>query len=105
MVQNPLNVFSTRPLWVSDMLAIGLIGVGGYLFFETMSSKRPAPLKGLSVVLGLLGLAAMVVSMQGARTSPLVYFGLAFAGGAAWFFYEGMNTQAVNHYVLFALSL
>src|SRR6185436_7907582 len=93
IVQNPLNMFASRPLWVSDLLAIALLGVGGYLFFESTSTQRPAPLKGLSVVLGLLGLAALGTSATSAHTSPLVFFGLAFAGGAAWYFYEATRLK------------
>jgi 4-amino-4-deoxy-L-arabinose transferase-like glycosyltransferase len=93
IVQNQINFWATRPLWVSDLLAIALLAVGGYLFFESTSANRPAPLKGLSVLLSSLGLAALLTSATGGRTSPLVYFGLAFAAGAAWYFYEGTRLK------------
>ncbi len=93
MVQNQLNTFATRPLWLVDLLAIALLGIGGYLFFEATSANRPAPLKGLAVTLTALGLAALIVSATDARNSPLVYFGLAFGAGAAWFSYEGMRMK------------
>ena len=104
MVQNQINAFATRPLWMNDLLAIALLGIGGYLFFETTSAKRPAPLKGLAVTLGSLGLAALLVSATDARMSPLVYFGLGFAGGAAWFAYEAMRSKEGNDYVLYACA-
>ncbi len=107
MVQNQVNAFATRPLWLNDLLAIALLGVGGYLFFEATSAKRPAPLKGLAVTLAALGLGALLVSATDARTSPMVYFGLGFGAGAAWFFYEATRaakSKEGNDYVLYACA-
>jgi 4-amino-4-deoxy-L-arabinose transferase-like glycosyltransferase len=104
MVQNPINSFQSRPLWISDLLAVALLGIGGYLFFESVSAKRPAPLKGLAVTLAALGAAATFFSLNGGRTSGLVYFGLAFGAGAAWFFYESTRSKD-NQLVLYACAL
>ncbi len=57
------------------------------------------------MVLGSLGLAALVTSGTSAHTSPLVYFGLGFAAGAAWFIYEAMRTKEGNSFVLYSLGL
>jgi hypothetical protein len=105
MVQAPVNFLGNRALWWADLLTIALLGVGGYLYFDTNSTSRPAPLKGLAVTLGALGLGMLLISATDGRNTPLLPLGIALGASVAWFFFQGPKEPGANNLLMQGCAL
>ncbi len=97
--QRPLQLFSGRPLWTGDLVAVLLLAVGGFVLFDTFSSKskqtlRPIYWRALGIGLSAAGLALLaVMANRGQSISATLFLGLALALAALYLFYEGSRPQ------------
>ena len=97
MVQSQINAWQTRPLWMSDLLAVAFLSIGLYLLFESFSGKHSKLFRGLAIFLSAFGGAAFAISATAAHSSPMIWFGVAFGATAGFFLYEGMKTKEQMH--------
>lgn len=93
LTERPIAFWTNRPLWVGDLIAGTGLLVGVYLMFEAWSGKRSAFLKALSVLLALVGLAALVVVSGGGQRSPLLLLGLSLVAAAGVLVYDGFSSK------------
>lgn len=83
LISRPVTLFGGRPLTTGDFLAMVLIAVGAYLFFETFGQKLRAELSGRVIGLLLVALGAVPLLVSGGVQASA----LALAAGAfhlAW---------------------
>ncbi|NOK11339.1 ArnT family glycosyltransferase [Corallococcus exercitus] len=91
LVSRPIAFFSSRPLWMGDLVTLVLLAFGVYLAFDAFSSKvkQERPAAGRAVALGLLltgGATLAAVATQG-QVSAMGLWGvalLALAGFLVW---------------------
>ncbi|GMT96951.1 hypothetical protein KH5H1_10700 [Corallococcus caeni] len=91
LVSRPIAFFSSRPLWMGDLVTLVLLAFGVYLAFDAFSSKvkQERPAAGRAVALGLLltgGATLAAVATQG-QVSAMGLWGvalLALAGFLIW---------------------
>ena len=89
LVTKPIAMFSSRPLWQGDLLALVLFAVGGYLALGAFPAKANASPVSRAVALLCLGLAgALVVPLAtsgSVAATPVVGGALMLVGGwVAW---------------------
>ncbi|MFP2901609.1 ArnT family glycosyltransferase [Corallococcus sp. 4LFB] len=91
LVNRPIAFFSSRPLWMGDLVTLVLLAFGVYLAFDVFSPKvkQERPAAGRAVALGLLltgGATLAAVATQG-QVSAMGLWGvalLALAGFLGW---------------------
>lgn len=98
MVQSPIAAWSSRPLWVSDLIAVAFLLIGAYLNFDPKTAKRSPIFRAVALWVAAVGLAAFVVSVSGGRTAtPALWFGLAFAVPAGLMALEATRSKQYPH--------
>ncbi len=89
LVQRPISLFGSRPLWTGDLLALVLIGAGGYLLLETFAAKRRMVYsRALALLLALVGGAILLATGTRGRLSAMLFIGLAVALVALYLAWE-----------------
>lgn len=89
LVQQPLSLSGSRPLWMGDLLAVALLGVGGYLAIDLFSSKERSPWsRGVALFMVLLGGAVLLSTATRGRATPTLFVGLAMGLWALYLAYE-----------------
>ena len=106
LVQRPIALFSGRSLWMGDLLAVVLIGIGGYLLLEALAVKnRSIFARALALTMTVLGVAFLVaISMRG-QLSPSLFAGLGLALVALYLLFELGRVAAERKRVLAVASL
>ncbi|RKH18155.1 glycosyltransferase family 39 protein [Corallococcus sp. CA047B] len=97
LVTKPIAFFSSRPLWMGDLVTLVLLAFGVYLAFEAFSSKDKSERPGASraVALGLLltGVATLVsVATQG-QVSALGLWGVALVALSGFIFWQASRPE------------
>jgi len=95
LVQRPISLFSGRSLWMGDLLAIVLIGIGGYLLLEAFAVKtRSVFARALALAMALLGVALLPATSTRGQLSPSLFMGLGMALVALYLLFELGRAEA-----------
>ncbi|MBI3185564.1 MAG: glycosyltransferase family 39 protein [Myxococcales bacterium] len=94
LVQRPISLLGMRSLWAGDLVAVTLLGVGGYLMFDAFSGKgRSVFSRAAALLLTCLGGAVLVVTATRGQVSPTTFFGLALLLVVLYVGYEATRPQ------------
>jgi 4-amino-4-deoxy-L-arabinose transferase-like glycosyltransferase len=89
LVQRPISLFGSRSLWMGDLLALALVGAGGYLLLETFAAKgKKVYSRALALLLALVGGAILLATGTRGRLSAMLFIGLALALVALYLAWE-----------------
>jgi len=107
LVNRPIALFASRPLWLGDLATLVVVGAGAWLGLELWSSRqRPVPVHLGTAVLALLGVGTALLASMAWRgnlsTLGLVGVALALAGG--WAATQVSRAPAESRSVLWALA-
>ncbi|RKI57321.1 glycosyltransferase family 39 protein [Corallococcus sp. AB049A] len=114
LVTKPIAFFSSRPLWMGDLVTLVLLAFGVYLAFDAFSSKvkTERPAAGRAIALGLLltgGATLAAVSSQG-QVSAMGLWGVALLAVSGFLIWQASRPEeapgrTVLQVVGFALAL
>lgn len=105
LVQRSLALFNGRALWMGDLLAVVLLGLGGYLIFETFANKSRSSLsRAGALFLTLTGAAVLLTVATRGAVSPTLFVGLGLALVALFLAYEAMRPVCETKYFLYTLA-
>ncbi len=97
LVTKPIAFFSSRPLWMGDLVTLVLLAFGVYLAFDAFSSKAKGerPAAGRAFALGLLltgGATLAAVTSQG-QVSAMGLWGVALLAVAAFLLWQASRPE------------
>lgn len=97
LVTRPIAFFSTRPLWMGDLVTLVLLAFGVYLAFEAFSSKdrpaRPAAARTLALGLLLTGVATLVAVATQGQVSAMGLWGLSLVALSGFLFWQASRPE------------
>ncbi|RKG53222.1 glycosyltransferase family 39 protein [Corallococcus sp. AB011P] len=97
LVTKPIAFFSSRPLWMGDLVTLVLLAFGVYLAFDAFSSKAKLerPAAGRAIALGLLltgGATLAAVASQG-QVSAMGLWGVALLAVAGFLIWQASRPE------------
>ncbi|MGE6763162.1 glycosyltransferase family 39 protein [Corallococcus interemptor] len=114
LITKPIAFFSSRPLWMGDLVTLVLLAFGVYLAFDAFSSKvkTERPAAGRAIALGLLltgGATLAAVASQG-QVSAMGLWGVALLAVSGFLLWQASRPEeapgrTVLQVVGFALAL
>ncbi|NBD09091.1 MULTISPECIES: glycosyltransferase family 39 protein [Corallococcus] len=97
LVTKPIAFFSSRALWMGDLVTLVLLAFGVYLAFEAFSSKskaeRPAAARAVALGLLLTGVASLVAVATQGQVSAMGLWGVALALLAGFLFWQASRPE------------
>ncbi|RKG97060.1 ArnT family glycosyltransferase [Corallococcus carmarthensis] len=114
LVTKPIAFFSSRPLWMGDLVTLVLLAFGVYLAFDAFSSKvkleRPAASRAVALGLLLTGGATLAAVASQGQVSAMGLWGVALLATAGFLFWQASRPEeapgrTVLQAVGFGLSL
>lgn len=97
LVSKPIAFFSSRPLWMGDLVTLVLLALGVYLSFEAFSSKdkaeRPAAARAVALGLVLTGVATLVAVATQGQVSAMGLWGVALAALSGFVLWQASRPE------------
>jgi 4-amino-4-deoxy-L-arabinose transferase-like glycosyltransferase len=95
LVQKPIAMWTTRALWMGDLVALALVGLGAYLLYDAFAGKDRSPFyKAVALLLALVGGTVLMVMLSRATVSPTLFVGLSVVLTALYLAYEATRPQS-----------
>ncbi|RKG80761.1 glycosyltransferase family 39 protein [Corallococcus sp. CA049B] len=97
LVTKPIAFFSSRPLWMGDLVTLVLLAFGVYLAFDAFSSKakleRPAAARAVALGLLLTGGATLAAVASQGQVSAMGLWGVALVALAGFLFWQASRPE------------
>ncbi len=105
VTEKAISLFSYRTLFVGDLLAVVMLGLGGYLAFDAFSGKeRRIGARATALGIAATGLALLIVMATRGGVSPKMFVGVALLLTAAYLAMEAMRPDATNKNAAWAIT-
>ncbi|NNB89629.1 glycosyltransferase family 39 protein [Corallococcus exiguus] len=97
LVTKPIAFFSSRPLWMGDLVTLVLLAFGVYLAFDAFSSKakleRPAAARAVALGLLLTGGATLAAVATQGQVSAMGLWGVALVALAGFLIWQASRPE------------
>ncbi|NNC07508.1 dolichyl-phosphate-mannose--protein mannosyltransferase [Corallococcus exiguus] len=97
LVTKPIAFFSSRPLWMGDLVTLVLLAFGVYLAFDAFSSKakleRPASARAVALGLLLTGGATLAAVATQGQVSAMGLWGVALVALAGFLIWQASRPE------------
>ncbi|HEX8700358.1 MAG TPA: glycosyltransferase family 39 protein [Myxococcaceae bacterium] len=87
LVNKPIPIFNSRPMWMGDLVIVMFLGLGVYLATESFTKKGSRTERTFTIALMLAGLGTLAVVLGNGRLSAMGVAGIGvilLGGYSAW---------------------